>query len=400
MKRMKVLLAVALACLTTVSCAAAKDNTYIVTQEEYALLQKYKRLEEIMEAVDRAYLWEYDKGALLDGAAQGMLGALGDPYAYYATPEKMGDEQEMITGEYVGLGFEVFPNAVDNTITIRRVFHGGPAQKAGILPGDKILSVNGEEMTAYDLNKAVSIMRGEVGGEVTLVIWRETEAFEVTCVRAVVQTETLECELLEKDIGYIRLYQFEGGATQQFGEAIGSLREQGARSLVLDLRGNPGGLLNLAVEIANYFIDDQLVVSTKDKYGRTLSFYAEEGAWEVPVVVLMNQHTASASEILAMALKDYDVAKTVGTKSYGKGIAQTMIPFFPDGAGVQFTTDYWLSPKGECIHEIGVTPDYEVELAEDVMDENFDYIREKDNQLQKAVEIIREMLAGVDEDAA
>jgi len=398
MKRMKMLLAVVLASVLLTSCAAAEKSTYVVTEEEYALLQKYKRLEDIIQVIDRSFLWEYDEEDFLAGAAQGIIGTLGDPYAYYATPVVMEEDMEMITGEYGGLGIEVFGNPNDNTITIRRVFHGTPAQQSGLRAGDKIIAVNGEEMTAYTLNDAVKQMRGEPGGEVVLMILRETEVFEVTCVRAVIQTQTLEYELLEEGVGYIRLHQFEGSATQQFDQAIRNLEEEGAKSLILDLRNNPGGLVDLAVDIANFFLDDVLVVSTEDKYGRLLRLFADNGAWEVPVVVLINESSASASEILAAALSDYGIAKTVGVTSYGKGIVQTMIPFYPDGAGIQLTTEYWFTPNGECIHEVGITPDYEVELAEDALDNNFDYIREKDNQLQTGLEVIREMLS--EEDAA
>ncbi len=390
MKRILAVIAV-LMLLTTSACAANEKVT--VTAEEYALIQKYKRLEEIRNMVAHSFLWEYDEDKLMEYAAQGMLGALGDDYSYYYTPAQMEGEQTMVTGEYGGIGFEVYANPSDLTITIRRVFYGSPAQQAGLHVGDKIMQVNGEDMTAYDLNKAVSIMRGEVGGEVKLTILRDKELFEVTCYRAIVQTETISSEVLDDNIGYVRIHYFEGALTSQFAAAVEKFKEQGVQGLIIDLRDNPGGLVNLAVDIADVFLDDEIVVaSTEDKYGRSLSYYAKPGAWDIPVVVLMNEHSASASEILAVALMETGVAKSVGVKTFGKGIMQTVYTFYEDGAGLQLTTDYWKSPEGNNIHEVGITPDYVVEMPEDALDDNFTIIRDKDTQLQKAVEVLTEMM--------
>lgn len=368
--------------------ALAQQETFTVTAEEYALLEKYQRLEEIQSIIDATYLWEYDAEALLEGAAQGMLGALGDDYTFYYTSDEMESETETLSGQYGGLGIEVFGNLNDLTITIRRVFYGSPAQQGGIRPGDKIIRLNDEDMTAYDLSKAVSIMRGEVGGEVKVTILRDTETFEVTLYRAIIETEILDYDILDDNIGYLRIHYFEGNALAQFEAAMEHFVEQGVQGLVIDLRDNPGGLVNLAVDLADVFLDDVMVMSTEDKYGRRISIYADEGAWEIPVAVLINGYSASAAEILAGALSENGVATLVGTKSFGKGIMQSVYTFSPDGAGMQLTTDYWLTPDGNNIHEVGIEPDIEVELAEDAIDENYAIIREKDNQLEAAVEAL------------
>lgn len=368
--------------------ALAQQETFTVTAEEYALLEKYQRLEEIQSIIDATYLWEYDEEALLEGAAQGMLGALGDDYTFYYTSDEMESETETLSGQYGGLGIEVFGNLNDLTITIRRVFYGSPAQQGGIRPGDKIIRLNDEDMTAYDLSKAVSIMRGEVGGEVKVTILRDTETFEVTLYRAIIETEILDYDILDDNIGYLRIHYFEGNALAQFEAAMEHFVEQGVQGLVIDLRDNPGGLVNLAVDLADVFLDDVMVMSTEDKYGRRISIYADEGAWEIPVAVLINGYSASAAEILAGALSENGVATLVGTKSFGKGIMQSVYTFSPDGAGMQLTTDYWLTPDGNNIHEVGIEPDIEVELAEDAIDENYAIIREKDNQLEAAVEAL------------
>lgn len=390
MKHMKRFLALAMACLLVTAGGLAMAEKITVTEEEYALLQKYQRLEEIQSIIKSSYLWEYDEEALMEGAAQGMLGALGDNYTFYYTTSEMESEMESITGEYGGLGIEVYANTNDMTITIRRVFYGSPAQQAGLRPSDKIIQVNGQDVSAYDLNLAVSMMRGEVGGEVTLTILRDSEIFEITCERAIIETQILTYEMLEDGIGYARIHYFEGNAVGQFEEVIEEFKRQGISGLVIDLRDNPGGLVTLAVNIADIFLDDQLVAMSEDKYGRRLSYYSKKGAWEIPVVILQNEYSASASELFAAALKENGVAKIVGVTSYGKGIMQTVYPFADDGAGMQLTTDYWLTPTGACIHETGIEPDVVVELNDDAIDENYNIILDKDDQLKAAITLLKE----------
>ncbi len=387
-------LAVALMLLLPGIFAIAEGGTVTVTAEEYALLEKYKRLEEIMHVIDANYLWEHDADKMLEGAAQGMLGALSDDYTYYYTPDKMDQETEAITGEYGGLGIEVFANMKDQLITIRRVFYNSPAQHAGLRMNDKIIQVNGEDMTAFDLNQAVSIMRGEVGGEVELTILRDTEAITVTCKRAIIQTEILSYEIHDDNIGYIRVYYFEGKLTDQFKSVMEMFGQQGVKGLVLDMRDNPGGFVNLAVDLADIFLGEVPIMGTEDKYGRKLTTYGKAGAWDIPTAILINGYTASAAEIVSAALQENGVAKLVGTTSFGKGIMQLVYPFSDgDGAGMQLTSDYWLTPKGNKIHEKGLEPDVTVEMPEDALDNNFNIIREKDAQLQAAIELLKETAA-------
>ena len=371
---------------------AKEEDTVTVTKEEYAIIEKYRRLEEVYSIIDQMYLWEYDETELLEGAARGMLGALADDYTFYYTPSEMQVENETLTGEYGGLGIEVFPNMKDDTITIKRVFYGGPSQQAGIRPADKIIGVNGEEMRAMDINDAVKIMRGEIGGKVTLTLLRDQEVFEVELERALVETQIIHSEMLEDGIAYARIYYFEGNLMGQFMEAVDQFMAEDAQGIIIDLRENPGGLVNLAIELADVFLGQQPIMFTEDKYGRQLSYYGRDGAWEIPVVVMVDAHSASASEITAAALQENGVAKIVGVQTFGKGIMQSVYPFNTDGAGLQITSDYWLTPQGNKIHEEGITPDVEVELAEDAVDDTYTFIREKDNQLQTAVETLKEMI--------
>lgn len=382
----------ALSLLCGVCFAQEEEETVTISKEEYESLMKYQHLEEVLAVIDEQYLWEYDVDELLEGAAQGMIGALGDDYSYYYTAADVEDTEEAISGEYGGLGIEVFANANDLTITVRRVFYGSPAQECGMRANDKIIAINDEEVTAYDLDYAVSQMRGEVGGEVKLMILRDGEIFETTAVRAIVQTQIIDSEILENNIGYIRVHYFEGNLDQQFAEAVETFQQEGVEALVIDLRDNSGGFVELATAVANLFVDDGAILSSEDKYGRRLTYYAEEGGWEIPIAVLMNKYSASASEILAAALRDECGAILVGTQSFGKGIMQAVYTF-PDGlSGMQTTSEYWYTPAGECIHGEGLTPDIAVELGEDSLDENYNIIREKDSQLNAAIEALLEKL--------
>jgi len=380
-----------LLCAVMLCAAAGADVT--ISDEEYALLQKYQKLESIKQIIEAAYLWEFDEDELYTGAAQGMLASLGDQYSYYYEAARYDEVEEEITGEYAGLGFEVFANAIDMTITIRRVFYGSPAQQGGIKANDKIIAVNGEEMTAYDLDKAVSIIRGEPGTEVTLTIYRDGESFDVTCKRAMVETETISYEMLRDNVGYIRIFYFEGSLDRQFADAVSILEDQGMQALVLDLRDNGGGFSHLAEAVCDVFLEeDDVIYSSEDKYGRKLSSYATGDGTDFPVAVLMNGYTASASEIVTMALLDHDVAFTVGETSFGKGIMQRVYTL-DETTGMQLTSEYWLSPEDTCVHEVGITPDFEVALNEDALDENYNFIQEKDNQLQTAIDELLKVLA-------
>lgn len=380
--------------LTLMLCtsAAVAEKTYTISEEDYKLLQIYRRLEEIKTVVDAQFLWEYDEDRLLEGAAIGMIGMLGDDYSYYLLPEEKDAENETIDGKYCGIGIEVYRNANDKSITIRRVFHGGPAQKAGILPGDKIVAVNGTEYNLFTIDDAISVMRGEEGGEVTVTVLRDQEFLEFECVRAFVVTEYLDSAILDDNIGYIRIYEFEGTAIEQLSGIIQDYLEKDVQGLIIDLRNNLGGLVHLATQIADVFIEDGIIMIEEDKFGRTLPKYAREGAWDIPLAVLVNKHSASASEILAAALQENGVATIVGEQTFGKGIVQTLHTF-EDGAGMHITSGYWLTPNGNKIHKEGIAPDVEVTLAEDALDENYEIIREKDNQLQTAVDIVKAEMA-------
>ncbi len=390
MKKSVRLLSVLICLLLTVGTASAD---VVVSDADYEIFEKFMKLAKIEWILDNSYLWEYDEDALLEGAVNGMLGALDDVYTFYYDAAGVQGIEEDVQGTYGGLGFEVFSNYTDNTLTIRRVFFGAPAQQAGIKPEDKIFAVNGVEMTAADISEAVSMMRGVPGEEVTLTIRRGEEFFDVTCIRAIVENETISYHMIDESIGYVRIYYFEGNLDKQFSAAIEELRKQGMQALVIDLRDNTGGFTNLAEAVADEFLQrDDVIYSSEDKYGRKVSRYAKGKGYDIPIAVLINEFTASASEIVTCALTENDLAFTVGVKSFGKGIMQEVY-MLDETSAMQLTSHYWLTPTGNCIHGEGIAPDYPVELNEDAIDEMYDYIPEKDNQLQTAVEQLRNMLA-------
>ncbi len=381
---------IVLICFSLTAGAAAAD--VVVSDEDYAIFEKFMKLAKIEWILDNSYLWEYDEEALVQGAVNGMLGALDDVYTFYYDAAGVQGIEEDVQGTYGGLGFEVFSNYTDNTLTIRRVFFGAPAQQAGIKPEDKIFAVNGVEMTAPDINEAVSMMRGAPGEEVMLTIRRGEELFDVTCVRAVVENETISYHMIDDRIGYVRIYYFEGNLDKQFAAAIETLKEQGMQALVIDLRDNTGGFTNLAEAVADEFLQrDDVIYSSEDKYGRKISRYATGKGYAIPIAVLINEYTASASEIVTCALTENDMAFTVGVTSFGKGIMQEVY-MLDDTSAMQLTSHYWLTPTGKCIHGEGIEPDYPVELNEEAIDEMYDFIPEKDNQLKAAIEQLQSRL--------
>ena len=276
-------------------------------------------------------------------------------------------------------------------INVVKVSKGSPAEKAGMLPGDILTGVDDLDVTGMDLSIVVNDhIKGEEGTDVTITVYRDTadEYLDLPMVRAVVQNPTVEFEMLDDQVGYISLSSFEEVSVEQFKKAVDALEADGMKGLVLDLRNNGGGLVSAAESIADYMLPEgDVVVSFKGK-GLPESVYvtSDEHQVDVPIVVLVNEESASASEVLTGALKDNDYATVVGTTTFGKGIAQGLFPM-PDGSALKLTTAYYYFPSGECIHEIGIKPDVEVELEEELKS-LVEIPKEDDNQLQRAVEVL------------
>ena len=360
----------------------SKVNTTSLEGLEYTLSQFRSELE-------KKYIGQINDEELIEGAVKGYVDALGDPYTTYYTKKEMKTIMEETNGNFVGIGVYMTKDLEKNAILIIKPIENSPAEKAGILPGDLITKVDDVEYTGDKLEEASNKIRGEEGTKVKLEIYRngETKTFELTRTKVVVSHVTTK--VLNNDIGYIAISDFEGECASEFETKYKQLEKQGIKKLIIDIRNNGGGIVDEALKIANMLVDkDSTLLITKDKSDKEeVTKATEKPIINIPTVVLVNEYSASASEILAGALKDNGKATLVGTKTYGKGIIQELHQL-SDGSGLKITVSEYYTPNHNAIHKIGITPDVEVDLSEDVKQQTT--IQEKDdNQLQKAIEILK-----------
>lgn len=371
----------------------AGEDTVTISRAEY---EKYKQFDELLELMDYAdayFYMEADHDKMITGASRGLLNELGDRYTFYYDPEEWQKLWEDDEGKYAGVGMQITASYVTGICTISRVFRDTPADRAGIQRNDILYKVEDLTVTAETLDEAVKIMRGTPGTDVHIVMIRDGDeiAFDVT--RAEINVNYVESTMLTDDIGYIAFYEFSGEADKQFEEDLKHLTDQGAKGIILDLRDNGGGWTSIAVHIADLFMDEGEVFYTIDKNGyEDHSARTKDGKVDVKLVLLINENSASSSEILTGALKERADATTVGVKSFGKGIVQMVQDVGKNGAGFQMTIEQYMTPDGNKVHQIGITPDVEVPLD---ADDNgmYDFAdTEKDPQLKKAVEVMKEKL--------
>lgn len=365
-----------------------------ITQTEIDELERYARLNEVYEMITNNYYIDVDKDKLILGAIDGMTASLDDPYTYYQTPEDVEEEQTYEEGVYYGIGVQLLAGS-DDRLYVTRAYANSPARKAGVRSGDIVTAVAGEALTGSateQLNRAVEMIRGEqyTGVDVTVLRGDEEMTFNVT--RDNVTINRVEYSVLEGNIGYIAIYEFMGDDVAGFNSALDALLKQNVSALVIDLRGNPGGLLSDVLDIADRLLDEKLVVYMENRHGERQSFYSKKGGLNLPMAVLVNGFSASASEVLTGALQDYGAADVVGETTFGKGIVQTITTFGGDGAGLHMTTESYYTPKGRSIHGTGIEPD--VVIAPDESDEiNAEQPDPaKDAQLRKAVELLAEKI--------
>jgi carboxyl-terminal processing protease len=321
---------------------------------------------------------------LLYGAIHGMVKAWNDPYTRFVDPDELEEEEIEMEGEYGGLG--IYISQRDGRTIIVSPIEGTPADHVGLKPGDEIVKIEEEVILGWDQNDVVDQLRGEPGTEVTIWVRREGEnqLLEFDIRREQIQIHTVRHEMIG-DTGYLRITQFNQKTKGEFLEAIRDIESKDARDLVLDLRNNPGGLLNVCVEIADMFLDRGVIVSTRGRFDRANEvLYATPGkATELPMAVLVNEGSASASEILAGALKDHEKAVLVGKKTFGKGSVQTLFNL-PDSSGIFVTIAKYYTPSGKVIDKVGLEPDIEVEGE-------FGKERDEDEQLQRALKEVRQL---------
>ena len=366
-------------------------DSVIITREEYERYQQFDTLLELMDLANTSFFEEVNVQDMLDGAAMGLLAGLDDPYTFYYTPEKYAELWEEDEGEYAGVGLQISASYLTGLCTISRVFDNGPAREAGVLKGDILYKVEDLYVNANNLQDAVDIMRGTPGTNVEVTFLRGSEELTFTLTRANITVNRIESTMLEDGIGYVFLYEFAGDCATRFEEAVASLVDQGAKGIIIDLRDNPGGWVNDAETIGDIFLDRGTLCYLEYKDGAREYYRTKDGKQDVALVILVNENSASSSEILTGALKDRANATVVGVQSYGKGIVQAVVPVGSEGAGMQMTIAQYYTPNGNAVHKIGIAPDIEVPLPEG---DNgmYEFADLADPQLSAALEAMREKL--------
>ena len=371
------------------------SDTVTISRAEYEEYAQFSELVELIYDAEQNFYKEIDKEKMIEYAAKGLMAGLDDPYSFYYTPEEFQEMWEDDEGNYTGIGVLISANYSTQTCTISRVFKGSPAAEVGVLRGDILYRV-GEDMyvTADNLSDAVDIMRGLPGTDVDVTFLRNGEEITYTITRRQINVNQVESTMLDDSVGYLACYQFAGECEKEFENALNDLVSKGAKGLIIDLRDNPGGWVDQARYMADLFMDEgeACYLVYRDGSEDHTQYRTYDGKVDIPLVILVNENSASSSEILTGALKDRAGATVVGVQSYGKGIVQGVMSVGTKGAGVQITVAQYFTPDGNAVHEIGITPDYEVPLEEgDNGMYDFADIA-NDPQLKKSYEVIIEKM--------
>lgn len=394
------LLCVVLACSLVLGYLNLTGNMLIIGEKGASKIKADAILsDEIVEKIDTLYSYmniyyyeDVDKEVIDEALYTGLLDSLEDPYSGYYTVEEYQDLMESTSGTYCGIGAGVSQDLKTMEVTITKVYRGTPSEEAGLLAGDIIVSVEDIEAVSVSVDELVQHIRGEEGTSVHMVIYRpsteETLEFDVT--RRFVELSSVEGEMLDNGIGYIEITEFQSKTDEQFQEMVEDLKTQGMKGLIVDVRANPGGLLTSVVNILDYVLPKGMLVYVEDKYGNRDEYKSDAACLDMPMVVLVDQNSASASEIFAGALKDYEYATLVGKTTFGKGIVQNIIPL-EDGDAIKLTTAKYFTPNGNYIHGVGIAPDVEVDY-EYTGDKDADYEKQYDSQFVKALEEMEKLL--------
>ena len=354
-------------------------------------VSKFKKLFQVRDVLYKLYDGEINEDALVEGAIKGMTNSLNDPYTVFMNKKEFSDFNERNEGNYVGVGLQVA--AKDEDIIVIAVFAGSPAEKAGIKPGDKIKKVADTAVSGKDLEKAVALMKnGNVKEKVDITLEREGKGLYTTEVyRDTIVMQTVAGEMIDGNIGYIQISMFDEHTGEDFKKKLQELKDAGAKGIVLDLRQNPGGLLKECINVVSNFVEkDKIITSTIDKYDKKTPYNSNGGiAIGMPLVVLIDENTASASEIVAGAIRDYKIGTLIGTTTFGKGVVQTVLGM-DEGTGLKVTISKYYTPNGENIHKKGIAPDIEVTIPKELQEKGL--TRSNDPQFNKALEVIKEKI--------
>ena len=346
-------------------------------------------LEDYRKIIDKYYLGDIDEEKLKEGAIAGYIKGLDDEYTEYISKEDMADYMADATGNFVGVGVYMVQDTEANKIMVLSPIKGSPAEKAGLQLGDYIIAVDGVTYTGEQMTEASNKIKGETGTTVKLQIQRKDETLDIELTRENIKVNPVEGEVLENNIGYIEFSSFDDGTAEEFKTKFEELQGKGIKSLIIDLRNNGGGIVDEALEIANYILDkDSVILYEVDKNNNeTVEKTTDDPIINMPIVILTNENTASSSEILAGALKDHKKSTIVGEKTYGKGVIQRLLTL-PDGSGLKITSEKYLTPNRTEINKVGIEPDEKVELPETVTN-ILNVEKNEDTQLQKAIEILK-----------
>lgn len=347
------------------------------------------KLDKYREIIDKYYLGEVDESKLEEGAIKGYIEGLDDPYTEYISKEDMDTYLDDTMGNFVGIGIYMIKNTKYDKIQVLSTIKGSPAEKAGIQAGDLIVSVDGVEYKADDMTTASNKIKGEEGTKVTVELLRGSENVKYELTRSKVKVNQVEGKVISDDIGYIKFTSFDETTAEDFKKQYQELAKKNIKSLIIDLRNNGGGIVDQALEIADYIADkDSVLLYEVDKNNKeTVRKAKTDPIINMPIIILTNENTASASEILAGALKDLGKAKTVGTTTYGKGVIQQILKL-NDGSGLKITIEEYQTPNKNKINKVGIEPDEKVELPDSV--ESILSIKEsEDTQLQKAIDMLK-----------
>lgn len=352
-------------------------------------LERLKPISDVMKLIENKYVKDVETDKLIEGAIRGMVDSLEDPYSVFMNGEEFYDFITAINGSFGGVGMVLSIDEKTGAIIVVSPIEETPAQQMGILPRDIIVRVDDEDLAGKSLDEAVKLLRGEKGTKVTVYIRRQDnkELLKFELVRDDIRITTVKQEVIDPNIGYIKITSFDSHTYDEFKLAIDSLMEIGIKGLVLDLRNNPGGSLYESVKIADEILGEGLIVYTEDRNKNKLEeYYSDDNQISVPLAVLINENSASASEIVAGAIQDHKAGVIVGDKTFGKGSVQEVEPF-ENGTGMKLTIARYYIPGGRCIDGIGIEPDIKVELGENLSP--FEVPRDKDSQLLKALEIVK-----------
>ncbi|MBQ3426330.1 MAG: S41 family peptidase [Clostridia bacterium] len=378
-----------------VACTVFYGSNDLAPDEDGSTLAA--KLAKVNAHIKGEYLYDdYDRKAMDEAAVKAYVDALDEPYTHYYDSDEFESYLGEVEDSYVGIGIVISVDEEEDKIVIIAPTEDSPAREAGLLPGDYILAVDGTEYTGDEMDACVSSIRsGKAGTKVKLKTERDGKIMETEIERREISAHSVRSEMVTDNIGYMRLSEFNTGndgsdedTYKEFVSNIEELEEKGMEKLILDLRDNPGGVLSVVVKIADYILPEGIVTYTETKTGKRTDYSSDSAELDIPIVVLINGNSASAAEILTGSLKDYDRAEVVGTTSYGKGIVQTVYPF-SDGSGMSMTIAKYYTPKGVCIHGIGIEPDHTVELPEKYKDSYVTEIpRDEDTQYKKALELL------------